>query len=424
LTISTAAAANIYVCKRTAKARLLSASAPAAGNIPAGPVVEKDVLRVGTWYHKDEHGKPRPWTVTPATLTRIRDNIKLAHARGEDIPWQNGHFSNERIGVVEDAEIRGDTLYTKQRVTNRKYLSTYGSNPGDITEEKVSVGVADTWVDGQRRQYRDFCFHVANELNPIMSGQGPFVRVLSGRHRLKGRVYLMADNATTDTPVDSGSTSGSSSSYTTADDATVWEGKDVLAILAEQCGIEVDPEVDTFKEFRLAMKGFAKGMKGPETPAESEVGEPLNVEVPADATVMSHSRVTGSGKGSAPASGLETLVRRLSANVENLTKRFDANQKNEAKSSYHSEVDRLISANAITPADGANLKSEADKAGVYLMSHLGIVASRAKGGAVPVGGRGAKLLAANAGREDADNTTEERQKAAGERLMAAMGLRN
>lgn len=375
------------------------------------------MLRVGTWYHKDENGKPRPWTVTPATLARIRDNIKLAHARGEDIPWQNGHFSNERIGVVEDAEIRGDTLFTKQRVTNRKYLSTYGSNPGDITEEKVSVGVADTWVDGQRHQYRDFCFHVANELNPIMSGQGPFVRVLSGRHRLKGRVYLMADNATTDTPVDSGSTSGSSSSYTTADDATVWEGKDVLAILAEMCGIEVDPEVDTFKEFRLAMKGFAKGMKGPETPAESEVGEVPDMETPADA-MMSHSRVANRKVATDP--GYSEVIRRLS----HIETQLKTSKQNEAKSSYHSEVDRLISANAITPADGANLKAEADKAGVYLMSHLGIVASRAKGGAVPVGGRGAKLLAANAGREDADNTSEERQKAAGDRLMAAMGLRN
>lgn len=298
-------------------------------------------------------------------------------------------------------------------------MSAYGEK-GDTTDEEVSVGVRSAWKDGNGNVYKDYLYHLANELNPIVPGQNPFVRLMSNESLVERKVFHMAE----ETIVDSTATTGT---YSTADDATEWNGLDVIKLLSETLGISVNPKVNTFREFQIAMESAGGAMDA--TPSKEDVvTEPVPVETPEDVT-LSHSRAIQPKKlvgriGSHQDSKLESLVYRLSANVESLTKRLDANQKNEAKSSYHSEVDRLISANAITPADGANLKSEADKAGVYLMSHLGIVGSRAKGGAVPVGGRGAKLLAANAPREDADNTDAERQKAAGERLMAAMGLRN
>ena len=140
------------------------------------PVVEKDILRVGTWHLSDDS----TWRVTPDTLRRIAGNFARSRAAGNRVPWIVNHDGGaaNRIGDVVRLEVRGDTLVARLAVTDRRYAADFGE-PGDTSEHEVSVEVQEPWADGTGQRYPIALTHVANVLNPVVTRQGPAIRVLA-----------------------------------------------------------------------------------------------------------------------------------------------------------------------------------------------------------------------------------------------------
>lgn len=312
------------------------------------PVVRKDILRVGSWQLADG----QKWRITPHHLARIAANFKRFTANGNRVPWIINHDGGAalRIGDVIRLSLVGGTLYADCQVTERKYQASFGK-PGEVTHQEVSVEVCEPWQDGAGNIY-DVCLtHLANVINPVVTHQGPFRRLLSKSpvRRMRMAEEAAADSGSAvDTTVDTvkelklflkGKTGEEPKGITAADDATEISVAEVAAMLLAYMG------------------GEEEAVEPPEEPAE----------IPGDPAMMAQAS--------------------LAEQVVALKRQLAAVQVNE-RDTYHSEVDLLVSANHLTPAEGKAIKSAADRAKTYQMSLLAPY-RRLKSGALPTQRRAA-----------------------------------
>lgn len=130
---------------------------------------DKDVLRLGTWLVGG-----RRWTVTPATLRRIVINFQRARSRGIRIPvvWNHSRDARDKLGEIVRLYVSGPTLRAR----------FWAAGEGNVVRlenaaSEVSVEVAEGWLDGRGRRYDLFLTHLAIVNHPVVSRQGPLVRL-------------------------------------------------------------------------------------------------------------------------------------------------------------------------------------------------------------------------------------------------------
>jgi len=143
--------------------------------------VLKDVLSVGRWKAgiDPETGQSIMLDVTPAMLQQIVENFRLAKSRQVNFNLGKGHgdpktgliHSDDLIAEMDDVATDGQSLWTSQYVSPEQAI--YLSNKA----RKVSVGLRWNWRDGFDNIYPIQLVHVAVTDNPIVAGQGPFVRL-------------------------------------------------------------------------------------------------------------------------------------------------------------------------------------------------------------------------------------------------------
>jgi hypothetical protein len=147
---------------------------------PAKPLTRlvKDVLRVGKWkVGKEADGRPKLFDFTAEFLARLAQRFEEAKGRGVAFNLCNTHGKNgevrpeDLIAVLDELKFDGKTLWASVYVTPEQAI--YLSNP----TRKVSVGINHDWVDGQGNLYDVQLVHVAVVDNPVVSGQGEFIRL-------------------------------------------------------------------------------------------------------------------------------------------------------------------------------------------------------------------------------------------------------
>ena len=305
-------------------------------------MVEKDILRVGHWKPNGES-----WHVTPTTLRRLCGQFNRYVAAGNTVPWIEDHDggAGKRIGDVVGLRVDGDTLIARCQVTQKKYALSFGENPGDTSKQEVSVEVYEPWEDGAGNFYPIALTHLANVINPVVTGQKPFKRLLSLR---KPKRIQMADEATDDTE---GEGSGGNIPF-----------GNVTAMLEKYFEVTIPDSVTD----EATLDAFLAGLIT--TPGEETETENSTEEVPAD---MQTGSAGGEGvqmslknKGKPGANGSP-----LEREVAELRRRLALHDKSQ-KESFHAAVDGLCSANKITPAKGKELKQVADTHKVYSLSLL------------------------------------------------------
>ena len=145
------------------------------------PLIEKEVIRPGTYFYRDEStGAPRKLVVTPE-LTRYwheQGNAMLATGLTVPVPCEhdfNAHpmTSADRLknnaGWVAGYTLKGDKLFSSVNITNP-----------EITEEKLrgSIRWTSPWinsfVDGKGKEWKNVISHLALTTRPRIVEQQPF----------------------------------------------------------------------------------------------------------------------------------------------------------------------------------------------------------------------------------------------------------
>lgn len=139
----------------------------------------KDILRVGKW-----NVDGTPWNVTRSTLHALASNFQLGRSRGLGFPivWNHSNDARDRLGDVVKLSIEGDTLFAEVEVCrDHEQVAAVGM---------VSVGISDSWQDGQGRRYSPMLVHLGVVNHPVVPNQGPFlalsIRDPSDRSKGKG----------------------------------------------------------------------------------------------------------------------------------------------------------------------------------------------------------------------------------------------
>lgn len=348
------------------------------------PVVEKDILKVGTWHVVDENGDRTPWNVTHKTLLSLCQQFKRCRSAGNRIPWIEDHEggAGQRVGDVVGLRISGNDLIARCQVTDRKYRASYGA-AGENTSQEVSVEVQENWMDGAGNVYPIALTHLANVINPVVTGQKPFKRVLSLRK--PKRIIRMADETKPGNSVDGEGTGGNIAFA------------NVVAMLEKYFEVTVpdsvtdEPTLDAFLAGLITTPG--EEVAEEETPAEDVTGGDL------------------AGIESSP------MYMSLKRKLDSATKRLALVEKSE-KDAFHSEVESLVTDNHLTPADGKEIRAEADRCKSYSLSLLKPYRRLAKN-AVHLGGV-AKQLGAGATEGGKSEEAEKAVKARQEQLMKTM----
>ena len=287
---------------------------PAAAPRPVA--VRKDVLRVGRWRLADGS----TWTVTPETLRRLAAAFGRFRAAGHRVPWLCGHDGGaaDRIGDVTALSVVGDRLYATCTVLDPAVAARFGA--GGEAADEVSVEVARGWTDGAGRRYDLLLTHVATVLHPVVPHQGPFVRLgrcrggAGGRHRLFLSTWRKPMNE---------NEAGTAAEEPDAEpqppaDAETFSVADVIGVLG-RLGVTLAGEPRSRRELLIALENTLQVAAEPQ-PATPGNDDTMSLSLAADR--------------------------------------------------YGREVDRLVAANCLSPAEGADLKRDAAAGGSCRLSLL------------------------------------------------------
>ena len=324
------------------------------------PVVVKDILRVGRRTVWDAAAKRHTQIeFTPETLSKLASNFARMSANGNRVGliWEHDGGAQNRAGYVDSVYVQGDTLYARCSIDERRYQLAFGSQSGETTMHETSPEITWTFTDGNGETYSPAITHLAICLNPVMTKQGPFVR-LSATAKPKGKTKMAADTEEVD------GEGGESFS--------VAEVVDMLA----KAGFNV-PDVAKSKEAVTA--AFLALVGG------SAAGGAMEEVEPAQAESMPIAQMSMSQRGKC----VEQLRSRLSAHAAAM----EAND----RAAFTAGADDLLAKNRITPA----VKDSLLKAGETCKWQLSILApfQSLPDGAVKTGSptksAGVQLSAAN-----------------------------
>lgn len=334
------------------------------------PVVEKDILRVGHWKPGGDS-----WHVSPKTLRNICDQFKRYRANGNRVPWIVDHEggADQRIGDVVALRVDGDRLVARCQVTDKRYSLSFGDKPGDTSSQEVSVEVYEPWEDGAGNRYPIALTHLANVINPVVTGQQPFKRILS----LRKKVRRMAEETVAE---DTGEEIASAAVSLDA----------LLSKLATALGVPVpDTVVDEASLF-----AWLDGLMT--TPGEEETAEDAAAVEEISSDVV-------------PVPTDSPMYMSLKKQNDDLRRRLALVEKSE-REAYHAKLDQLAKDNKITPAEARQYKADADAIKTYRLSLLAPL-DRLTGTAVHTGGVAKRMGAGSQeGGHDKGPMTRERAK--------------
>ena len=308
---------------------------------------------------------------------------------GVRIPWIWNHEggAQDRIGDVEDLWIAGKTLYARMSVLDRRQVARFGSRPGDLVRHEVSVEVTDNFVDGAGRRYPLALTHIACVLHPVVPSQGPFRRLT-----LSAKETPMTKEQTKS---EENPASEKSTETHDADNATELAVAEVVQLMNDYFAAGISDDVNTVKELRLVLKTIG----GDEL--ESDAGTESFVD-------------SSSPKESADSPLVASLRRQLTETRKQLAVTIDS-RRNEQRTIYLAELDRLVSENRITPASRKEIAAVADKTRVYSLSLLTPYRSLPSN-ALPNSRR------ASLGANGSSSQSNEHADASRQRLLTGMGL--
>lgn len=131
---------------------------------------KKDVIRAGDWRLPGG----RLFRVTPERMDGWVERFREMRAAGHQIPAPLDHSraSRDNLGFVEDVWREGDTLFCQLDVPRSEDESRIGS-----TLREVSICVEPEFEDSTGKVWKDFISHIAPCTEPVIGGQGDFVRV-------------------------------------------------------------------------------------------------------------------------------------------------------------------------------------------------------------------------------------------------------
>lgn len=320
---------STFLCVTPGTPYRLSVTAPDA------PLVKKDVLRVGRWVKGN-----RVLEVTRDVLHKAKDSFTKFLANGNRVPWIWDHDGTPgRVGDVVGADVNGDVLQFTCAVLSDKHKSEFGEKPGDETWHEVSVEIHPTFKDGAGVEYPYCITHLANVLNPVVTNQGPFLRLALG-----DSTVAKADDA----PIEDGSNT-----------FTVDEVKEMLA----KAGYVVPEEAVTKGEVSVAFIAMVGSESEPE--AESEPPAAPSDEVPAaiDGEPMQ----------------MSLLQSKLAA--------VEAELLNTKKERFEAEIQKHIARGAMHPTDAA-IYTKAGEQAAFQLSLLDPIKQRRDSEVVPMTQRG------------------------------------
>jgi len=153
--------------------RLYLSTDPTVGHRPVraqGLVLDKDVLRVGTYKHP-----VNGWTldVTHDYLDRLVSTFNLMRQNGvtSDITVDHSTSARDKLGSVTQARRDGDRLILRHEFADEECVKIADRN------QEVSVEIEPEMDDGKGNTYRDALVASSIVRQPVVPNQGPFVRI-------------------------------------------------------------------------------------------------------------------------------------------------------------------------------------------------------------------------------------------------------
>lgn len=320
----------------------------------------------------------RRWTVTPSTFRRLVVNFQRARAQGIRIPvvWNHSRDARDKLGEIVRLYVSGSMLRARFWAAGEDNVKRL-----ENVAQEVSVEVAEGWLDGRGRRYDIFLTHLAIVNHPVVSRQGPLVRLsLSNRnHELqssKGDVRMSA--ATLDPPED----------QVTAESTPPAEIITAINQIVSALGVSLTLAKDT------TLATLAERLRGLRDQIDALVG------ADADPSVIS---------ASLEESTAEELRDRLAQTTRQLALERRRTQEERA-TQFEAAVNRLIGEGKLTVADKPGLL-ETGRSVNYALSILTPFDRIARGAAVPVQSQSNRLATAKApalaGRSFDDERTQE-----------------